>query len=50
MACFDCKISFEPLEPISFSFNSPKGACSSCDGNENDLEAELKKFGIPVEG
>ncbi|HJE03214.1 MAG TPA: excinuclease ABC subunit UvrA [Aliarcobacter thereius] len=32
MACFDCKISFEPLEPISFSFNSPKGACSSCDG------------------
>ncbi len=32
MACFNCKISFEPLEPISFSFNSPKGACSSCDG------------------
>merc|ERR1711879_227183 len=32
MACFDCKISFEPLEPLSFSFNSPKGACSSCDG------------------
>jgi excinuclease ABC subunit A len=25
-ACFDCKISFEPLEPLSFSFNSPKGA------------------------
>ncbi len=31
-ACFDCKISFEPLEPLSFSFNSPKGACSDCDG------------------
>ncbi len=31
-ACFDCKISFEPLEPLSFSFNSPKGACSVCDG------------------
>ncbi len=31
-ACFDCKISFEPLEPLSFSFNSPKGACSTCDG------------------
>jgi excinuclease ABC subunit A len=31
-ACFDCKISFEPLEPLSFSFNSPKGACSECDG------------------
>lgn len=32
LACFDCKISFEPLEPLSFSFNSPKGACSACDG------------------
>ncbi|MCV6607497.1 MAG: excinuclease ABC subunit UvrA [Campylobacterales bacterium] len=32
LACFDCKISFEPLEPLGFSFNSPKGACSSCDG------------------
>ena len=32
MACFDCKISFEPLEPLSFSFNSPKGACKLCDG------------------
>jgi len=31
-ACFDCKVSFEPLEPLSFSFNSPKGACSECDG------------------
>ncbi|MDR2100432.1 MAG: excinuclease ABC subunit UvrA, partial [Campylobacteraceae bacterium] len=25
-------ISFNPLEPLSFSFNSPKGACPSCDG------------------
>ena len=32
LACFDCKISFDPLEPLSFSFNSPKGACSTCDG------------------
>jgi excinuclease ABC subunit A len=31
-ACFDCKISFDPLEPLSFSFNSPKGACHECDG------------------
>jgi len=31
-ACFDCKISFTPLEPLSFSFNSPKGACERCDG------------------
>lgn len=32
LACFDCKVSFEPLEPITFSFNSPKGACPVCDG------------------
>ena len=31
-ACFDCKISYESLEPLSFSFNSPKGACPACDG------------------
>jgi len=31
-ACFDCKVSFEPLEPLSFSFNSIKGACPHCDG------------------
>ncbi len=31
-ACFNCKISYEPLEPLSFSFNSPKGACEVCDG------------------
>ncbi|GAB6045257.1 excinuclease ABC subunit UvrA [Caminibacter profundus] len=32
MACFDCKVSFEELEPLAFSFNSPKGACPKCDG------------------
>ncbi|GHS89244.1 UvrABC system protein A [Campylobacterota bacterium] len=32
LACFDCKVSFDPLEPLMFSFNSPKGACASCDG------------------
>ena len=31
-ACFDCKVSFEPLEPLTFSFNSPMGACTECDG------------------
>ncbi len=31
-ACFACKVSFDPLEPLSFSFNSPKGACTECDG------------------
>lgn len=32
LACFNCKVSFEPLEPLAFSFNSPKGACKECGG------------------
>ncbi|MWV61482.1 excinuclease ABC subunit UvrA [Helicobacter saguini] len=32
LACFHCKVSFEPLEPLAFSFNSPKGACKECGG------------------
>jgi excinuclease ABC subunit A len=43
MACFTCKISFEPLEPLSFSFNSPKGACSSCDGLGIRYALDMKK-------
>ena len=31
-ACPSCGYSISELEPRSFSFNSPKGACSSCDG------------------
>ncbi len=32
MACADCGHSFEEIEPRTFSFNSPYGACPSCDG------------------
>jgi excinuclease ABC subunit A len=31
-ACPNCKISFEELEPRTFSFNSPYGACPKCEG------------------
>ena len=31
-ACPACGVSFEKLEPRSFSFNSPHGACPTCDG------------------
>ena len=31
-ACPNCKISYEELEPRTFSFNSPYGACPECDG------------------
>ncbi|MBD3789606.1 MAG: excinuclease ABC subunit UvrA [Campylobacterales bacterium] len=44
LACFDCKLSFEPLEPVSFSFNSPKGACPACDGLGIRYALDLKKI------
>jgi excinuclease ABC subunit A len=32
LACHHCNLSFEDLEPRSFSFNSPYGACPTCTG------------------
>jgi excinuclease ABC subunit A len=32
MACVECGTSFAEIEPRTFSFNSPYGACPSCDG------------------
>ncbi|PPB57326.1 excinuclease ABC subunit UvrA [Campylobacter hyointestinalis] len=52
-ACFDCKISFNTLEPLSFSFNSPKGACPSCDGLGIRFSLDLNKIideNLSVEG
>jgi len=31
-ACIECGISYPEFTPASFSFNSPRGACSTCDG------------------
>ncbi len=31
-ACIDCGSSLDELEPRTFSFNSPYGACPTCDG------------------
>ena len=38
--CLDCQVAFPELEPRFFSFNSPVGACSKCDGLgvEHELE------------
>ncbi|MRI58536.1 MAG: excinuclease ABC subunit A [Epsilonproteobacteria bacterium] len=44
LACFECKVSFEPLEPLSFSFNSPKGACPQCDGLGIRYALDLSKI------
>ena len=32
MACIECGSSFEEIESRTFSFNSPYGACPTCDG------------------
>ena len=32
LACMQCGLSFEELAPRNFSFNSPYGACETCDG------------------
>ncbi|MFA5248629.1 MAG: excinuclease ABC subunit UvrA [Patescibacteria group bacterium] len=39
-ACPDCGISLTELEPRNFSFNSPHGACPSCDGLGTKLEID----------
>lgn len=32
LACVDCGISFDELQPRMFSFNAPQGACPQCHG------------------
>jgi excinuclease ABC subunit A len=43
LACHDCELSFEELEPRSFSFNSPFGACEECSGigTKKEVDEEL---------
>jgi excinuclease ABC subunit A len=43
LACHDCELSFEELEPRSFSFNSPFGACAECSGigTKKEVDEEL---------
>ncbi|MCI1693924.1 excinuclease ABC subunit UvrA [Aneurinibacillus aneurinilyticus] len=40
LACPVCGFSMPDLEPRMFSFNSPFGACSKCDGLGNQLEVD----------
>ncbi len=39
-ACADCGISIQEIEPRSFSFNSPHGACYDCTGIGKKLEVD----------
>jgi excinuclease ABC subunit A len=42
LACPACNLSFDQLEPRSFSFNSPFGACPECDGLGVRLEVDVE--------
>ena len=42
-SCPDCGISYEELEPRSFSFNSPYGACPTCSGLGFTLEIDPQR-------
>ncbi|MBN1155562.1 excinuclease ABC subunit UvrA [candidate division KSB1 bacterium] len=39
-ACIDCGISYEELAPRMFSFNSPYGACPTCNGLGTTMEID----------
>jgi excinuclease ABC subunit A len=43
LACTYCDLSFEAMEPRSFSFNSPYGACAECSGlgTKKEVDPEL---------
>ncbi len=40
LACDHCGLSFEELQPRSFSFNSPYGACGACSGLGTKFEVD----------
>ncbi|MFH1426279.1 MAG: excinuclease ABC subunit UvrA [Candidatus Kerfeldbacteria bacterium] len=40
LACNDCGINLEEIEPRNFSFNSPHGACPRCTGLGTKLEVD----------
>jgi excinuclease ABC subunit A len=44
LACPDCRISVPQLEPRSFSFNSPYGACPACNGLGSKYDFDPSKI------
>jgi len=40
LACADCGVAFEELEPRMFSFNNPHGACPHCTGLGEVMEVD----------
>lgn len=47
LACSECGISMDELEPSMFSFNSPLGACETCHGLGSILEIDPEKIVAP---
>lgn len=47
LACSHCGISLNELEPRMFSFNSPQGACETCNGIGSQLKIDQKKIIAP---
>lgn len=44
LACSYCGISLNELEPRMFSFNSPQGACETCNGIGSQLKIDQSKI------
>jgi excinuclease ABC subunit A len=47
-ACPNCRLSYDEIEPRTFSFNSPYGACPACDGlgtvtGDDDLPSDAEE-------
>jgi len=43
-ACTDCGYSMSGIEPKSFSFNSPQGACPDCDGLGSQQSVDMNRL------
>ena len=48
-ACTHCGLSFESPSPQLFSFNSPQGMCTKCDGLGRDLRFRCRPHGARSE-
>ncbi len=46
-ACPNCNINLQELEPRSFSFNSPHGACPECEGLGTKLKVDKEQIFNP---
>jgi excinuclease ABC subunit A len=42
MACEDCRLEYPLPEPRLFSFNSPLGACTECEGFGNIIDTDME--------